>query len=267
MAPPIIAVANRKGGQGKTTVSVNLAAAFAEEGLRVLVLDMDSQANATRALVLGPLQGRGTTAHVIAGQVGLADIVIPSNREGIVLAPGHHELTGALMSIVGKIGRELILKREFATVTGFDVAIIDTPPEQQLGLVNSLVAASHILLPFTPDPNALEGMQTTMDAAAEIRAAGIASPSVLGCVQIAYDKRLVVTMEARNAVAERFGDLLFESVIRTNSNFLPCPAWNMDIFRYEEEHGRTIRGSEDFRSFAREALGRLGLSGTTKIAA
>ena len=267
MAPPIIAVANRKGGQGKTTVIGNLAAACAEEGLRVLLLDMDSQANATRAFAPGSLQGRGTTAHVMAGQAGLADIVIPSNRERVVLAPGHQELTGALMSIVGKIGRELILKRELATVTGFDVAIIDTPPEQQLGLVNSLVAASHILLPFTPDPNALEGMQTTVDAASEIRAAGIASPTVLGCVQIAYDKRLAVTKDAREAVAERFGDLLFDCVIRTNSNFLPCPAWRMDIFRYEAKHGRQTRGSEDFRHFARAALARLGLSTTTQIAA
>ena len=138
--------------------------------------------------------------------------------------------------------------------------LIDTAPEQQLATVNSLVAATHVLMPFTPDPKALEGLQTTCDAVAEIRAAELCEATVLGCVQIAHDKRLSVTEQARDQVRAAYGDALFETRIRANSSFIVCPAWHRDIFEIERSERAPRRGSDDYRAVAVEFSQRLGFS-------
>jgi chromosome partitioning protein len=254
-----IAIASRKGGVGKTTVAVNLAAAFAREGRRVLVVDMDSQGNAGRVLLdEKPTDGAITTAHVMLGSSTITEAIRPSNRPGVDIAPASKELTGALMSIVAKVGRESILRRAMARLD-YDVAIIDTTPEQQLGTVNSLVAASHVLMPFLPEATALEGMVTTSEAMAELADVGIAAPTLLGCVQIAYDRRIAVTEETRQQVREAYGDRLFETTVRSNSTFLLCSAWHRDIFAMETTTRPPRRGSDDFAALAIEAAKRVGL--------
>jgi chromosome partitioning protein len=263
-----IAIASRKGGVGKTTVAVNLAAALALEGHRVLVIDMDSQGNATRILLdEKPSTESPTTAHVLAGSAGLADIVHSSNRPGVDIAPASKELTHALMAIVGKMGRETILKRALMKLDGYNIAIIDTAPEQQLGTANSLVAATHVVMPFVPEAAALEGMETTNEAIAEVLAAGLGSATLLGCVQIAYDRRLSVTEETRQQVLASYGPLLFNTTVRANSNFLLCTAWHRVIFDIEKETRPPRRGCEDFQALATEVAQRLALRAPSQVAA
>ena len=264
---PIIAIANRKGGQGKTTVTVNLAVASAIAGYKVLVVDMDSQANATSLLAPVFKAEQGTTAHVLANNLSLQDVICRTPRQNLDVAPASKDLTGAQMAIVAEIGRELILKNELAKLSGYDLVLVDTPPEQNLALVNSLVAASHVIMPFTPDPNGLEGMRTTVEAVNGICSSGLSDVQVLGCVQVAVDNRLSITEESRARVEDRFGSVLFETKIRTNSNFIPCPAWHLDIFAYEAKHSRNKRGSEDFLAFATEVLRRLNVSTPRSAAA
>jgi cellulose biosynthesis protein BcsQ len=122
-------------------------------------------------------------------------------------------------------------------------------------------------MPFTPDPKALEGLATTSDAVAEITAAELGLPTVLGCVQIGYDRRLAVTGQAREQVQGAYGDLLFETCIRTNSSFIVCPAWHRDIFAIERAERAPRRGSEDYRALAAEVARRLGLSTVVSAAA
>ena len=261
----VIAVANRKGGVGKSTVAVNLASALALNGHRVLLLDNDSQASATSTLV-GELPANAPTmAHVFIGQCSLADVLLPSNREGVMLAPASKELTHAQLAIVGKTGRETLVRRALRKVAGFDVAVIDTAPELQLATVNSLVAATHVLMPFTPDPKALEGLQTTSEALLEIREAELSDVQLLGCIQVAFDRRLSVTADARQQVADAYGDLLLETIIRTNTNFVVCPAWHKDIFAMEQRSPR--RGVEDFHALAAEVASRLELEPRARAAA
>ncbi len=262
----VIAVANRKGGVGKSTVAVNLASAFALNGCRVLLIDNDSQASTTATMCSRRLPDSAPTmAHVLIGQHALPDILLPTSRDGVMLAPASKELTHAQLAIVGKTGRETILRRALRKTVDFDIAIIDTAPELQLATVNSLVAATHVLMPFTPDPKALEGLQTTSEALLEIREAELSDVTVLGCVQVAFDRRLSVTADARHQVAEAYGDLLFDTLIRTNTNFVVCPAWHQDIFALEKRAPR--RGSEDFHALATEIAGRIELSLRTKAAA
>jgi chromosome partitioning protein len=253
-----VAVTNRKGGVGKSSLTTNLAAALALDGKRVLVIDMDSQASST-AVFLNELPASApTTAHVLIGQATLADIIRPSTREGVFIAPASRDLTAAQLSIVARTGRETILRRALRTIDEYDLVLIDTAPEQQLATVNSLVAAQHVLMPFTPDPKALEGLQTTTEAVAEIRAAELSDATILGCVQVAHDKRLSVTDQARQQVRAAYGDALLETRIRSNSSFIVCPAWHRDIFDIERGERAPRRGSDDYRALASEVSQRLG---------
>jgi len=253
-----VAVTNRKGGVGKSSLTTNLAAALALDGKRVLVIDMDSQASST-AVFLDELPATAlSTAHVLIGQAQLHEIIRPSTREGVFVAPASRDLTAAQLSIVARTGRETILRRALRTLEGYDLVLIDTAPEQQLATVNSLVAARHVLMPFTPDPKALEGLQTTSDALAEIRAAELCDATVLGCVQLAHDRRLSVTDQARQQVQSVYGDALFDTRIRANSSFIVCPAWHRDIFEIERSERAPRRGSDDYRALASEVALRLG---------
>jgi chromosome partitioning protein len=263
----VIAVANRKGGVGKSSVTTNLAAGLAEAGHRILVIDMDSQASATAVFVDSLPDDAATTTRLLLGTASIDDLVRPSNRPGVWLAPATADLTPAQMAIAGRTGRETILRRALRNLTGYDVVIIDTAPEQQLATINSLVAATHVLMPFTPDPKALEGLSTTTHTVAEIAEAEIGVPSVLGCVQIGYDRRLAVTKQARDQVRAAYGDLLFDTCIRTNSSFIVCPAWHRDIFTLEQQERAPRRGSDDYRALATEVAHRLQLSALVSAAA
>jgi chromosome partitioning protein len=253
-----VAITNRKGGVGKSSLTTNLAAALALEGKRVLVIDMDSQASSTAVFLTELPQGAPSTAHVLIGQAALEDIIVPSTREGVFIAPASRELTAAQLTIVARTGRETILRRAMRSLQGYDLILIDTAPEQQLATVNSLVAATHVLMPFTPDPKALEGLRTTSEAVAEIAAADLGQATVLGCVQIAHDRRLAITEQARQQVRTAYGDGLLETRIRANSSFIVCPAWHRDIFAIERGERAPRRGSDDYRALAIEIAGRLG---------
>jgi chromosome partitioning protein len=253
-----VAVTNRKGGVGKSSLTTNLAAALALDGKRVLVIDMDSQASATATFLDELPESAPTTAHVLVGQAELRDIILPATREGVFIAPASRDLTAAQLSIVARTGRETILRRALRSLDGYDLVLIDTAPEQQLATVNSLVAADHVLMPFTPDPKALEGLRTTSEAVAEIAAAELGTATVLGCVQIAHDRRLSVTDQAREQVRAAYGDALLETRIRANSSFIVCPAWHRDIFEIERSERPPRRGSDDYRALATEVAQRLG---------
>jgi chromosome partitioning protein len=262
----VIAIANRKGGVGKSSLATNLAAGLAESGRRVLVIDMDSQASATAILDDLP-DDTLTTTQLLLGTATLEQVVRPSNRAGVWLAPATSDLTQAQLAITGRTGRETILRRALRNASGFDVAIIDTAPELQLATINSLVAATHVLMPFTPDPKALEGLATTISAITEIATAELGVAVPLGCVQIGYDRRLAVTKQSRDQVRAAYGDLLLESCIRTNSSFIVCPAWHRDIFAIERGERAPRRGSDDFRALAAEVATRLELTDIARAAA
>ncbi|HLU64870.1 MAG TPA: ParA family protein, partial [Kofleriaceae bacterium] len=210
-------------------MTTHLAAALGLRGQRVLVVDMDSQASTTAMLLEGMTDDTLTTTQLVLGEARLRDIIQPSTREGVHIAPAASDLTQAQFSVAGRTGRETILRRAMRDLDGFDVVLIDTAPELQLATLNALVAASHVLMPFTPDPKALEGLETTGEAVAEIVAAEIGSPVLLGCVQVAYDRRLAVTEQSREQVRAAYGDLLLDTRIRANSGFIVCPAWHRDI--------------------------------------
>lgn len=196
-------------------------------------------------------------AHVLAGQATLADVVRPSTANGVWIAPASEELTHAQLAIVSKPGRETILRRALRTIRGYDVAIIDTAPERHLGTVNALVASSHVLMPFSADAKALEGLSTTAQSVADIVEAELATTRILGCVQVGHDTRLAVSRDARDQVAAAWGSLVFETTLRVNSSFVLCPAVHRSIFEVEKSARPPRRGSEDVIALAAEIRARL----------
>src|SRR5262249_26387114 len=150
-----------------------------------------------------------TTTQLLLGTASIADVARPSNRAGVWLAPATADLTQAQLAIAGRTGRETIPRRARGGVDGHHPAITATPPQLPLAPTNSLAAATHVLMPFTPDPKALEGLATTTNAVDEIAAAELGAPAVLGCVQVCYDRRLAVTRQARDQVRAAYGDHLF----------------------------------------------------------
>ena len=255
----VITVANRKGGVGKSSVTTHLAAALGIRGARVLVVDMDSQASTTAMLLERSDDDAPTTTQVLLGEARLADIIQPSCSAGVAIAPACGGLTRAQFAIATRTGRETILRRALRDVAGYDVVLVDTAPELQLATLNALVAATRVLLPFTPDPKALEGLRTTCEAVAEIVAAELAYPRLLGCVQVACDRRLAVTEQAREQVRAAYGEALLETRIRANSSFIVCPAWHRDIFAMERQDKQRGRGSRDYLALADEIAERLAL--------
>lgn len=199
-------------------------------------------------------------AHVLVGHCGLRDVIRPSTCEGVLIAPATDELTHAQLSIVNKPGRETILRRALRAVSEFDVVVIDTAPERHLGTVNALVASSHVLMPFGPDAKALEGLSTTAHAITELIEAELAQTTILGCVQVAHDTRLAVSLDARAQVGAAWGKLLVDAALRVNSAFVLCPAVHRSIFAVEQSTRSPRRGSEDARALGREVLRRLDAS-------
>lgn len=254
----VIAVANRKGGVGKSTVSANLAAALAQKGQRILVIDMDSQGSATGTL-LETVPENASMGHVMIGQATLVDIIVPSTVKNVWVAPATEQLTHAQLAIVNKPGRETILRRALRTIPAdqFDLIVIDTAPERQLNTVNALVAATHVLMPFTGDAKALEGLNTTAQAIADITEAELAAPQILGCIQVAHDTRLAISRDAREIVAENWGDLMLKTALRVNSSFVLCPAVHRSIFEIEQSARTPRRGTEDVLAMAEEVQRRL----------
>jgi chromosome partitioning protein len=262
-APHVIAVANRKGGVGKTTTAVHLAAALGARERQTLVVDLDAQANATLVLSdQGDLEmGGPNVASLLSGGLKLEEVIRPSTAPGVWLAPSGPELTSMVMSLSSRPGRGTLLRRALRGLTDsdFEFVVIDTPPESHLGTENALVAARWVLVPFTPDPTALHGLVAVQEMVADVVASELnRDAQLLGVLQVGYDKRMAVTEQARRQVRKAVGPLLLETTVRTNAIFYSCAGFHRSAFALEQEQGGgERRGTADYTAVADELLLRL----------
>jgi chromosome partitioning protein len=253
-----IVVANQKGGVGKTTVVINLAACLARKGRRVLVVDMDRQANATAWLGARAGTVERSVAHVLLGEAKLEDIIIPTQTENIWLAPASEDLGRADLQLVSTYGREFVLDRALGKLTTpFDYVFIDTSPYLGILSVNAMVAARHVLVPVAAEYLPIVGLKALNDALQQLQQNTGATARILGYLVTMFDKRLSANESICNVLAERFGPLVFQTQIRINSNFKSAPSQARNIFELEEGSKKNAKGTEDFEALADEFAKRL----------
>ena len=250
----VIAVANQKGGVGKTTTAVNLGAAFARKRKRTLLLDLDPQANTT--LTFFPLEDVADSVYDVLAdhQKTLAEIVKPTKYANLAVAPAKIALAKLEANLVGQFDAPFRLKDALvASRNDFDVIVIDTPPTLGIMTVNALVAASFLLVPIQAAYYALEGTDDLLETLERIRARPNPDLHLLGVLITLFDKRTNVARDILKQVHKVFGDKVFKTVIGKNVRLEESPAYKETIFSFAPDSS----GAGEYEALAREVLQRV----------
>jgi len=251
--PQIISVVNQKGGVGKTTTAVNLAAALAEAGKFVLLVDLDPQGNATSGLGIKYQELEQGLYHSLSGQVRLHDVVHNTGHAGLRVAPATPDLAGANVELVNVEGRETKLAEILSEVShAYDYIIIDCPPSLGILTLNGLIAADHILIPVQAEYYALEGLGQLLKTIEMVRANLKPELKVLGAVLTMYDSRNSLSEEVMNELYKFFPDNIFRSVIPRTVRLAEAPSFGQSIFHYDPSG----KGSKAYERLGREFLER-----------
>jgi len=255
MAATVIAIANQKGGVGKTTTAVNLAAAFAQKKSRTLLIDLDPQANSTLTF-LAPEEITNSVYEVLAdARVKLADVVLSTKVASLSLAPARIALAKLEGNLVGQFDAPFRLKDALAMVRDdYDLVVIDTPPALGIITVNALVAANYLLVPVQASYYSLEGTDDLLETLERIRARPNPELQLLGVIVTLFDKRTNLARDIYKQVKAVFGDKVFKTVIGKNVRLEESPAYKETIFTFAPNSS----GAAEYAQLAREVLQRVG---------
>lgn len=251
MKQTTVAVINQKGGVGKTTTAVSLAAQLASEKTPVLLVDLDPQGNATSGLGISKDQ-QATTYDVLFGRATLDQTVQPTGREGLYILPSNPQLAAAEVELVDRPNREFALQQALQTGV-FSYVIIDCPPALGLLTVNALVAAHSLLIPVQSEYYALEGLGQLLETVQMVRKGINPSLDLLGVVLTMYDKRTSLSEQVMAEIKAHFGDKLFKTVIPRNVRLAESPSFGKTIF----EHDRWSKGARAYKQLSKEVEKRV----------
>jgi chromosome partitioning protein len=241
-----VAIITSKGGTGKTTTAINLGHGLALCGLKVLIVDCDAQRNVAIAF---DVKGEKTLCDLL--QTGRVDVV--EARENLfVIDSGGRELAEIEMVLAGRSSRERRLEMALKNLRGCDVVICDCSPTINLININAIAFADHVIIPVSMDYLAQAGARQTMQILEEINEHSQSPTDIMGILPTFYDGRTKLSREVLEALRERFGDVVFESVIRVNTSLREAPSFNQTIFEYSP----MSRGAYDYYQLPEEFLGR-----------
>jgi chromosome partitioning protein len=252
----IIAIANQKGGVGKTTTAVNLSAALANKGLKTLLIDLDPQANSSMSyLDVHKLSGPTLYDALTEAGIHLGDTFLPVPQvPGLTLAPSTIALAKIEAKLLGELDSHYRLKDEVDKVhEQFDYTIIDTPPTLGIITFNALVAATHVLVPIQSSYFALEGTDDLLDTIDRIKARANPQLQILGALITLYDRRTVLSKDIREQIHQVFGDKVFKTVITKSVRLEESPAYHEPIFSFAPHSS----GAYEYYKLTEEVLSRV----------
>lgn len=255
MTQTIIAVVNQKGGVGKTTTAINVAAQLADGKHSVLLVDLDPQGNATSGLGLPKENAQKTTYDVLCDGASLTDAVLETHVAQLFVLPANSNLAGAEVELVGQTKREFALAKVLEPAA-YDYVIIDCPPSLGLLTINGLTAANQVLIPVQAEYYALEGLSQLLNTVQAVRGSTNPKLELLGIVLTMFDKRNSLSEQVQTEVANYFGDKLFNSVIPRNVRLAEAPSYGKTIY----EHDRWSKGARAYKALAKEVAERSSLA-------
>jgi chromosome partitioning protein len=254
--PFILSVANQKGGVGKTTTSINLAAGLAERGVKVLLIDLDPQGNASTGLGLPPSGRSQTTYDVLLDDVALPEAVFATDIEGLMLCPSSADLSSADIQLVANEKRSFLLHDALRDPRleqmGFDVVMIDCPPSLSLLTVNALVASHAVLVPLQAEFFALEGLSQLMLTIREVRRSANPGLRIEGVVLTMVDGRNRLSQQVESDARNTLGELVFKTTIPRNVRLSEAPSYAQSVLDYDSGS----KGAEAYRALTSEVLAR-----------
>ncbi len=255
-AAKIIAVANQKGGVGKTTTSINLAAALAERGCRVLLVDLDPQGNASTGIGIEAGDRDFSTYDLLLDDAPVTQVIRPTQIDGVLICPATTDLSSADMELVSNEKRSYLLhdalRQPDIARYGFDYILIDCPPSLSQLTINAMVAAHSVLVPLQAEFFALEGLSQLMLTVREVRQSANRDLRIEGIVLTMYDVRNNLSQQVEADARATLGDLVFKTMIPRNVRVSEAPSYAMPVLNYDS----SSRGAVAYRALAEELLTR-----------
>ena len=247
----VIAIANQKGGVGKTTTAINLGAALATHQMQTLVIDCDPQGNTTSGLGFPKDPSRRSLYNALIFDVPLEELILAGPLEGLRLIPSDKSLVGANVELVARDDRENILREKLAPLRdNFNYIVLDCPPALDLLTLNALVAADSVLVPIQCEYFALEGVSELLDTLIRVRRAHNPKLAIEGILLTMFDERTNLSHQVRDDLKDFFGDQVFDTMIPRNVRLAEAPSHGKPVILYDPE----CRGAEGYLQLAKEVI-------------
>jgi len=249
----VIAISNQKGGVGKTTTSVNIAASLAATKRRVLLIDIDPQGNATMGSGINKRDLELSTFDVLMGEKPITEVLTKSIDGGYDLLPGNADLIGAEVGLLDELAREIRLRNAVDEIKGnYDFIFIDCPPSLNMLTINALVAASSVIIPMQCEYYALEGLSALLESIEKIRKYLNPDLKIEGLLRTMYDPRNNLATQVSTQLLEHFGEKVYRTIIPRNVRLAEAPSHGLPVIKYD----KSSRGALAYLALAGEMLRR-----------